>query len=331
MPKLSIVVPIYNKERYLSECLDSILAQTYRDFELILVDDGSKDASGTICDQYAELDNRILVIHKPNGGVSSARNAGIELAKGEYIGFVDSDDILSKTMYQHLIDNLEKYQADISICGVERISETTIQKLEGPKELEIYSKEQALEKFLRGKILMSTYEKIFKRCIIASLRYEPPLFEDTFYNFQAILNSNTIVQDPTVLYSYMIRENSSSMAPFNQQYMNTLILSDRIVQICRSEFPQFAKLAEEYSFNQNMFVLNLILVSSVSKYNSEYLTVKNNLAQFQYFTYKSKRISRKYRMGYTVFRISPFIYRVLTNLYGIIMQSEHIIRRNKSK
>jgi len=90
-PKISIIVPVYKVEPYLRKCIDSILAQTFTDFELILVDDGSPDGCGKICDEYAKKDNRILVIHKSNGGLSSARNAGLEIAKGEYIGFVDSD------------------------------------------------------------------------------------------------------------------------------------------------------------------------------------------------------------------------------------------------
>lgn len=99
MPTLSIIVPVYKVEPYLHRCVDSILAQTFTDFELILVDDGSPDNCGAICDEYAAKDSRILVIHKENGGLSDARNAGLDIAKGEYIGFVDSDDYISPQMY----------------------------------------------------------------------------------------------------------------------------------------------------------------------------------------------------------------------------------------
>ncbi|MCB8516908.1 glycosyltransferase, partial [Enterococcus durans] len=100
MCEISIIVPIYNVEQYLRKCVDSILAQTFTDFEVILVDDGSPDNSGAICDEYAKLDSRVRVIHKENGGLSDARNAGIEIAKGKYLGFVDSDDFIDKDMYE---------------------------------------------------------------------------------------------------------------------------------------------------------------------------------------------------------------------------------------
>ena len=117
MPKISIIVPVYNVEKYLEKCVRSILAQTFTDFELILVDDGSPDSSGAMCDQFAEQDQRVKVIHKENGGLSDARNAGIEIATGEYLGFVDSDDYIADDMYELLYTNIVK-DADLSICGI---------------------------------------------------------------------------------------------------------------------------------------------------------------------------------------------------------------------
>lgn len=115
-PKVSIVVPIYNVEAYLSRCLDSILSQTLQDIEVIAVNDGSTDASGEILDQYASKDTRIIVIHKKNGGVSAARNDGIQLVKGEYIGFVDPDDWIDHDMYEALYHSAVEEKADIVMC-----------------------------------------------------------------------------------------------------------------------------------------------------------------------------------------------------------------------
>src|SRR4051794_4889210 len=114
MPKISIVVPVYKVEKYIKRCVDSILAQTYQDFELILVDDGSPDNCGKICDSLAKQDKRIKVIHKENGGLSTARNAGIDVAVGEYIGFVDSDDWVTKDMFEYLLNLIEDNECDIS-------------------------------------------------------------------------------------------------------------------------------------------------------------------------------------------------------------------------
>ncbi|HAQ0795523.1 TPA: glycosyltransferase, partial [Enterococcus faecium] len=105
MCRISIIVPVYNVEKYLKKCVDSILGQTFTDFELLLIDDGSTDNSGSICDELAKTDNRIKVIHKENGGLSDARNIGIEVAKGDFIGFIDSDDYIDEDMYAFLYNN----------------------------------------------------------------------------------------------------------------------------------------------------------------------------------------------------------------------------------
>ena len=115
--KISVVVPVYNVEEYLDQCVESLVGQTYKNLEVILVDDGSPDNCPAMCDEWAERDNRIKVIHKENGGVSSARNAALDIASGDYIGFVDSDDWIEPDMYEILIKNAKKYDADISRCA----------------------------------------------------------------------------------------------------------------------------------------------------------------------------------------------------------------------
>ena len=116
--KISIIVAVYNIEKYLPKCLDSILAQTYQNLQIILVDDGSSDSSACICDEYAEKDHRIEVIHKKNGGLSDARNAGLECATGEYIGYVDGDDWIEPEMYATMIHTAKERQVDVVICAV---------------------------------------------------------------------------------------------------------------------------------------------------------------------------------------------------------------------
>ena len=124
MPELSIIVPVYKVEKYLPKCIDSILAQTFTDFELILIDDGSPDRCGEICDEYAIKDERIVVIHQVNRGVSAARNAGLDAAKGEYIGFVDSDDWIKPEMYEIMVRTAIDKKADVVICGLNDMKES---------------------------------------------------------------------------------------------------------------------------------------------------------------------------------------------------------------
>ena len=115
--RISVIVPVYKVEPYLRKCLDSIVNQTYRNLEIILVDDGSPDNCGRICDEYAERDNRIRVIHQKNGGVSSARNEGLKIASGDWIGWVDSDDWIEPDMFEYLLENAKKSKADIAVCS----------------------------------------------------------------------------------------------------------------------------------------------------------------------------------------------------------------------
>lgn len=120
IPKISIIVPVYNVELFLHKCIISILSQTFKDFELILINDGSTDKSGEICDVYSQKDSRIKVIHKKNEGQSSARNKGLEIARGDYIGFVDSDDWIEQDMYKTLYESSIKANADIAVIGLEK-------------------------------------------------------------------------------------------------------------------------------------------------------------------------------------------------------------------
>ena len=118
---VSVIIPAYNIEDYIGRCLDSIISQTYKNLEIIVVDDGSRDHTGEILDNYAKKDRRIKVIHKENGGVSSARNKGIEAAEGDYIGFIDGDDLIESEMYKTLVDLLEEENADIAHCGYQMV------------------------------------------------------------------------------------------------------------------------------------------------------------------------------------------------------------------
>ena len=152
MCEISIIVPVYKVEKYLKKCVDSILAQTFTDFELILVDDGSPDDSGKICEEYAEKDARVRVLHKENGGLSSARNAGIEVAKGKYLGFIDSDDYIAEDMYELLYNTIIKEDADLSICGIYDVYEGKAPIVK-PTIEKVVSAEEALLLILQGNII----------------------------------------------------------------------------------------------------------------------------------------------------------------------------------
>lgn len=168
--KVSIIVPVYKVETYLSRCLDSILNQTYTNIEIILIDDGSPDNSGKICDEYALKDKRIRVIHQENKGVSAARNAGLRLAEGEYIGFVDSDDYIEPDMYERMVNSYHKGR-DLVMCGSYACNEDGVKSEKRPKKLYAYEKRcpnEALKSVLYEHVTMAVWSKLFRRNYIVS-------------------------------------------------------------------------------------------------------------------------------------------------------------------
>lgn len=222
-PKLSIIVPVYNVEHFIHKCISSILEQTFSDFELILINDGSTDLSGEICDEYKSKDQRIRVFHKKNGGPSSARNLGIKISKGEYIAFVDSDDIVEKKMYEKLYNIALNEDAMIVACGYIEIDSFTgltresIKPLGNKLVIEGREIKRSLESFLsRNKILgyASLCNKIYKKGLIIDnqlvLNENIKIAEDLCFNIEAILHTNKICAVNEALYKY-IRANTESI------------------------------------------------------------------------------------------------------------------------
>ncbi len=220
---ISIIIPVYNAVNYLTETVESILSQTYRNFEIILVNDGSTDGSGELCDRLAQRDSRILAVHKENGGVASARNRGLDEAKGDYIGWVDSDDIISPHMYGIMYDAAVKYDADVVQCSHTR----DIQKLQNDipdelPELEVLNNIESLKRIYRRHYTnaCALWSKIYRRSLFEGLRFtEGTAFEDDEIVPQLIEKSKKTVFFESPLYCYIKRENSIITAPKQKNIM----------------------------------------------------------------------------------------------------------------
>lgn len=219
MPKFSIIVPIYNVEPYLRECIDSVLVQTFQDFELILVDDGSPDGSPAICDEYADKDIRIQVIHKKNGGLSDARNAGLDYASGEYIYFLDADDSILPDLLEKTVVEMSE-GADMVVFGFQNQYETHTALPEVRAQSGIYTMESEADRLgfiqknlLPHKIGWEAWSRIFRRDLIEQyeLRFADnrKIFaEDMYFNLCYCAHASKIVCLDTVLYNYRMREDS---------------------------------------------------------------------------------------------------------------------------
>lgn len=217
--QISIIVPIYNVEKYLRRCIDAILNQTISNLEIILVDDGSPDLCPQICDEYAKRDNRIVVIHQENGGLSAARNAGIKAAKGEYIGFVDSDDYISPNMYELLYDNIEHYDADIAICNFEYVDDNgNALNRPSPMKTEVLTNKQALRKLeeKRWTYYVTAWNKLYRRSLFDEVTFPiGKLNEDSAIMHELFHKSRQIATIDDKLYYYVQRNNSIISGGYN--------------------------------------------------------------------------------------------------------------------
>lgn len=218
MPKLSVIVPVYNVEQYIHKCVDSILNQTFTDFELILVDDGSPDNCGKICAEYAKQDGRVKVIHKKNGGLSDARNVGLEEAVGEYISFIDSDDWVDRNVYSESLEYMQKKDLDIVCFDVTevRVNKNLIRhKFDSDK---VFAAKDALYKILVDEIDNSACNKIFKRIIWKDVRFPVGRrFEDVATTYKVFNNATKVGYMKKAYYCYLKREGSIIATSFDAQ------------------------------------------------------------------------------------------------------------------
>ena len=215
-PRLSVVVPVFNVEKYLCRCIDSILDQTFSDFELILVDDGSPDKCGEICDGYAARDSRIRVIHQRNGGLSDARNTGINASRGEIIGFVDSDDTISPDMYQEMIRYMDDHRLDI-VCADTYVVKRGKQIFRPRyKEDKLFSHGEAIREILTGVLDNAAPNKIFKRKTIGDIRFpKGRIYEDVATVYRYIYQAERVGFLCRPFYYYYKRKGSIVQKAFN--------------------------------------------------------------------------------------------------------------------
>ena len=230
---ISVIVPVYNTEKFLNRCVDSILNQTYGDLEILLVDDGSTDKSPAICEEYAAVDPRVKVVHRENGGLSAARNTGIENATGEYFLFLDSDDEMLPTMAEELLFALEKTDADIAICAFYQIiegeprpnievAETFDENLVG--QIRVYEGREKMEQFLANNLVtVVQWNKLFRRKIFDDIRYpEGKLHEDEFVIHRELDVAGKVAYIDRKLHLYYRHGESISWNPSAEKVSNVL-------------------------------------------------------------------------------------------------------------
>lgn len=232
MRLISVIVPVYNVEKYVEICIKSIINQSYRNLEIILIDDGSTDNSGKICDKLSKKDDRVIVKHQQNQGVSSARNLGLKLAHGDYISMVDADDILEENMYQEMMNNMIKYDSDVCICNFWYLNNESLKK----NEINLSKTLMDNKDFLKNMCLLKgvggyLWNKLYKKSMIENLRFykEIVIMEDFLFNCEVANKARKISYIDTCLYYYRQWPNSALKKISLEKNISLLYGLDRII------------------------------------------------------------------------------------------------------
>ncbi|MBS4179142.1 glycosyltransferase [Lederbergia citrea] len=331
-PRISLVVPIYKVEPYIHKCIDSILEQTFTDFELILVNDGSPDRCGEICDEYAKNDPRIKVIHKENGGLSSARNAGIDIAKGKYIGFIDSDDYIDKKMYEILYKNVEEQQSDLVVCDVIKVNvdDNTAIKQSAYKGYRInnFTNIQTLNKLYipkgnntfdpmgrTGEQWIFAVNKLYKRSLFQSLKYkEGRIYEDEYMIHKMYYQCTKITSISAKLYYYVQRPDSIVYSPYSiKKFDRVYALKDRVDFFKRIKQKHLYEKALK-CYVEVLFWNYFAAKSELSGVDKDLELLKKTLDKNITSIIGNPYFSWKQKMMVTLFIINPSVYIRFSNI-----------------
>ena len=261
MPAISVIVPVYKVEPYIHKCVDSILGQTFSDIQVILVDDGSPDTCGDICEEYAKKDERVQVVHKENGGLSDARNAGIPYAKGEYVIFLDSDDYVEKDMLEYLYTNIKKAGADMATCGIYEVYKDRIEAQEEEEDF-VCSGEEAFRCILRGHTIRGEiWNKLILKSCMEDLRFpKGRLYEDIYYTVDLMQRVKTVAVGTKPKYYYLHREDSITGRAYRPQLFDIIDGYTKNYRVVKKAFPALEKEAQCLWIWSRFIVLDKMLM-----------------------------------------------------------------------
>ncbi|WP_343338753.1 Undecaprenyl-phosphate 4-deoxy-4-formamido-L-arabinose transferase [Terrisporobacter petrolearius] len=278
--KISVIVPIYNVEQYLRKCVDSIINQTYKNLEIILVDDGSPDNCPTICDEYAKKDKRVRVIHKKNGGLSDARNAGLEIVTCDFITFVDSDDWIKLDTYEIMMKAMNEYNADIVVSNINYVYDNKVNKKYNEGKIHVFNKEEAMNELIHdGLVQAVVWNKLYKKDLINDMKFKVgKINEDEFFTYKICAKAEKVVYMPNTLYQYRQRENSI-MGSYSLKRLDSVDALYERLQFIKLKFPSLYKEEKIIFCNSCIYNYQMILrlnntdnkisgISKLKKYRS---------------------------------------------------------------
>lgn len=305
---VSIIVPVYNVEKYLEKCLDSLINQTYRNLQIILVDDGSTDGSGTICDRYAAKDDRIQVIHKKQSGVSAARNTGLEAVKGSYICFADSDDWIDEKMIETMYENMVEEKAQISIIGYDMVWEDgRSQKKSDENAYYVWNQREAIAQWMIQKIFKGfMWDKMFAWEIFAGIRFpeDRSYMEDVAIGLDLFARAEKVVYSGKIGYHYLQRQGSATNSGFQEREFLGITEAEKMIRFSKNHQGIYDKEAYSRLLINVYTILERIVLTGSKKDKERIPELKKVLREY-----------RKYIKGGAVNRYTqPFIMLVCTGV-----------------
>ncbi len=312
-PVISVIVPVYNVEKYLEKCVQSVLAQTFKEIEILLIDDGSKDASGRLCDQYALKDGRIRVIHKENGGLSDARNRGIMEARGDYLSFIDGDDYIEPDMLGSLYDNLIRENADVAMCGIFSEYADRIQRTYPNDEYIVLDGIQAAGLVLEGnKVSVNAVNKLYKREIFESLRFPVgKLSEDAFIMVKLLAGVGRAVLDTRPKYYYVHREDSITTSKYKPKDLNVIEAYSGNREFVLKNCPQLKTQADFRYFWAHFYVLDKMLSTPGFKKDGDFKRIVRTLRSNYFNILRNPITGRKRKIALTGLMLGSWLYKLI--------------------
>lgn len=262
-PVVTVVVPVYNVEAELNRCVESLVGQTFSDLQIILVDDGSTDLSGELCDAWADRDSRICVIHKQNGGLSSARNAGIDIAEGEYLGFVDSDDFIEPDMYETLLAGMVDGEVSMVTCGrYVHMGDTVRNEFSTPVVMRLTSADAMKEALLGNIIDVSAWDKHYRRELFDEIRYPyGRISEDAAIILQLLDRCSDVVHVGKCLYHYVFRTGSISKSTYSHKQFDVMYNCREMTAWVEKNKPDFSMDINSYCCAQMAGMIERMICS----------------------------------------------------------------------
>lgn len=328
-PQVTVIVPVYNVEKYLRKCVDSILCQTLTNIEIILVDDGSTDNSGNICDEYLK-DFRVHVIHKKNGGLSDARNAGVEAAKADYIGFVDSDDYIEKDMYELLYGNIVEAGADISFCGLYDVYATGTKPAYAKTEGKfVTGAKDAIELVLHGQnASVCTVNKLYRKAL---LKRHPFLVgkmsEDAHFIIPYLTDIHKAVFDMTPKYYYIHREGTITTRPYNKGDLSIVEAYSNNKKIIEKHYPDVLEVAQFRYYWALFYVVDKMLRTNSFGDDGEFKATVKKIRKEYFHILSNKYVGRARKVAVTGLMIHRKFYEVCLRVY--VHQRKQLIKDEK--